>query len=81
MGPIFDFGGPVLDRLMKEHGGKLFSEAKPDLLKRICEMAETMVDFLEGRGIVVHRPRQHTEDEWANFAPLRAALVIVVFRN
>jgi N-dimethylarginine dimethylaminohydrolase len=66
--PIFDFGGPTATQLMKEHGGKLFSDAKPELFKKVRDMAERMVDFLEGRGIVVHRPREHTKDENANFA-------------
>ncbi|MHC4179490.1 MAG: twin-arginine translocation signal domain-containing protein, partial [Planctomycetota bacterium] len=66
--PIFDFGGPAATTLMKEHGGELFSEAKPELSKKVQGMAERMVDFLEGRGIIVHRPREHTKDENANFA-------------
>ena len=66
--PILDYAGPNAVQLMKEHGGKLFSEAQPELYSRIDDMVGTMVDFLEGRGIVVHRPREHTPDENANFA-------------
>ena len=65
--PIFDFGGPTAIQLLKEHGGKLLSEAKPDLFHKVQDMVARMVDFLEGRGIVVHRPRLHTENELANF--------------
>lgn len=66
--PIFDFAGPDMINLLKQHGGKLFSEAEPELYEKIYTMSERMVDFLKGRGIVVHRPREHTKDEIADFA-------------
>jgi N-dimethylarginine dimethylaminohydrolase len=34
----------------------------------VYDSIETVVEFLKGRGIVVHRPRKHTADELANFA-------------
>ncbi len=66
--PIFDFTGPKTVGLLKKAGGKLFSEADPDWYKKAYDSIETVVDFLKGRGIVVHRPRKHTADEIANFA-------------
>ena len=66
--PIFDFAGPKTVNLLKEAGGKLLSEADPEWYKKARDSMERVVDFLQGRGIVVHRPREHTADELANFA-------------
>ncbi len=66
--PIFDFTGPKTVGLLKKAGGKLFSEADPDWYKKVHESVERVVGFLKDRGIVVHRPREHTKNEIANFA-------------
>jgi len=66
--PIFDFTGPRTVALLKRAGGQMFSEAEPEWNKQVTDSIERVVDFLEGRGIVVHRPRANTEDELANFA-------------
>jgi hypothetical protein len=66
--PIFDFNGPKTVAMLKKSGGKLFSEAEPEWYKQVYDSIETVVEFLKGRGIVVHRPRKHTADELANFA-------------
>ncbi len=66
--PIFDFTGPKTVSLLKNAGGKLFSEADPEWYKKAHDSVEGVVDFLKGRGIAVHRPREHTKDEIANFA-------------
>ncbi len=66
--PIFDFTGPKTVGLLKKAGGKLFSEADPEWYKKVHDSVEGVVDFLKGRGIAVHRPREHTKDETANFA-------------
>jgi len=66
--PIWDFAGPKTVGLMKRAGGKLLSESDPEWYKKAHDSIEGVVDFLKGRGIVVHRPREHTKDENANFA-------------
>ena len=66
--PIWDFLGGRMLKLIKQSGGKLFSEADPEWAKKCKDQYDGVVDFLKGRGIVVHRPRPHTKDEWANFA-------------
>jgi len=54
--PIFDFTGPKTVSLLKNAGGKLFSEADPEWYSKAYNSIEGVVDFLKGRGIVVHRP-------------------------
>ena len=67
--PIFAFTGPKTVGLLKKAGGKLFSEADPEWYKKAHDSVEGVVDFLKSRGgIVVHRPREHTKNEIANFA-------------
>lgn len=66
--PVFDFAGPQMVGLMKKAPEKLFSEAAPEWYKNVHNSIESVVEFLEERGIVVHRPRKHTKDEIANFA-------------
>lgn len=66
--PIWDFAGPKMTGLMKKFGNKLFSEADPEWYKKANDSLEGVVDFMKGRGITVHRPRHHTDDENANFA-------------
>ncbi|MDP6556098.1 MAG: twin-arginine translocation signal domain-containing protein [Pirellulaceae bacterium] len=78
--PIFDFAGPQTVSLLKKAGGKLFKEADPEWYKQVYDSIENVVDFLKGRGIVVHRPRDHTEDENANFA-LRSKMVNNVYNR
>ena len=78
--PIFDFAGPKIVSMLKKSGGKLFSEADPEWNKRVHDSMETVVDFLKGRGIVVHRPREHTKDELANFA-LQSVMVNNVYNR
>jgi N-dimethylarginine dimethylaminohydrolase len=46
----------------------MFAEAEPEWNKKVTDSMERVVDFLEGQGIVVHRPRENTADELANFA-------------
>lgn len=53
--------------LLKEHGGKLFSEANPDWYGTVYEQVERVVQFIESRGIIVHRPVENTEIELQNF--------------
>ena len=78
--PIFDFAGPKTVSLLKKAGGKLFSEADPEWYKKAHDSIEGVVDFLKGRGIVVHRPRDHTEDEIANFA-LQSKMIMNVYNR
>ena len=66
--PIYDFAGPKIVDVLKRGGGKMFSEAEPEWNKKATDSIERVVDFLKGRGIVVHRPRENTKDELANFA-------------
>ena len=66
--PIFDFAGPRMVELLKKSGGELFREADPEWYKTVHGEIESVVEFLEGRGVVVHRARDHTTDEFANFA-------------
>ena len=66
--PSFDFAGPKAISMMKKFGGKLFSEADPEWYKKVKDSVENAVDFLKSRGIVVHRPRENTKVEMANFA-------------
>lgn len=66
--PIWDFTGPKTVGLLKNSGGKLLSEADPEWYRKARDSVAGVVDFLKGRGIVVHRPRDHTKDEIANFA-------------
>ena len=61
--PIFDFAGPKTVSLLKKEGGKLFSEADPEWYKKAHDSIESVVDFLKGRGIVVHRPSRITSKE------------------
>ena len=65
--PIWDFAGPDTVTMMKKAGGKLFKEADPEWFKKANDSLEAGVDYLENMGIVVHRPRDLTEDETANF--------------
>ncbi len=78
--PIFDFTGPKTVSLLKKAGGKLFSEADPEWYSKAHDSIEGVVDFLKGRGIVVHRPRDHTKDEIANFA-LQSKMVMNVYNR
>ena len=78
--PIFDFTGPKTVSLLKKAGGKLFSEADPEWYKKAHDSIEGVVNFLKDRGIVVHRPREHTEDEIANFA-LQSKMVMNVYNR
>ena len=66
--PSYDFAGPKAISMMKKFGGKLFSEADPEWYKKVKDSSENAVDFLKSRGIVVHRPRENTKVEMANFA-------------
>lgn len=66
--PIWDFAGPKTVGLMKKAGGKLLCEADPEWYKKASDSVSAVVDFIKDRGIVVHRPREHTKDENANFA-------------
>ena len=66
--PVYDFAGKKITALLKKAGGKTFEEAAPEWAKEVKDNMETVVDFLEGRGITVHRPRPNTETELANFA-------------
>lgn len=66
--PAFDFAGPTMVNLLKDFPGTLFSEADPEWYGRVRDNVERVVGFLEDRGIVVHRPREHTETELADFA-------------
>jgi len=66
--PIFDFAGPQLVGLIKKAPEALFSDADPEWFKKTHESVESVVDFLKQRGIVVHRPRENTDVEIANFA-------------
>ena len=65
--PMWDFAGPDLTSLMKKAGGKLFSEADPEWFKQANDSLEAGVQYLKDMGIVVHRPRDLTDDEKANF--------------
>ena len=65
--PIWDFAGPDTTGLMKKAGGKLFKEADPEWFKKANDSLESGVEFLKDRGIIVHRPRDLTDDEKANF--------------
>ena len=67
--PIFDFTGPKLVGLMKKSPEAMFNDADPEWYKKAHDSIAGVVDFLKGRGIVVHRPREHTKDEFANYAP------------
>jgi N-dimethylarginine dimethylaminohydrolase len=78
--PIYDFTGPKTVSMLKRAGGKLFSEADPEWYKTVHDSIEGVVDFLEDRGIVVHRPREHTADELANFA-LQSRMVNNVYNR
>jgi N-dimethylarginine dimethylaminohydrolase len=66
--PIWGFAGPKTVGMMKKSGGKLFSEADSEWYKKAHGSVEHVVDFLKGRGITVHRPREHTKDENVNFS-------------
>jgi len=66
--PIYDFGGPKVVSLMKKYGNKLFSEADPEWYKKAHDSVEAVVDFLKTRGVIVHSPKEHSEDELKNFA-------------
>lgn len=54
--------------VFKKHGGKMFSEAVPDWYDAVYEQVERVVDFIESRGVIVHRPVANTEIELSNFA-------------
>ena len=54
-------------KLIKQHGGKLFSEAAPDWYAPVHEEVKRVVDFIESRGVIVHRPAENTATELANF--------------
>ena len=64
----FQWIDEAMANLIKAHGGKLFSEAAPDWYGPVHEQVETVVDFIESRGVIVHRPAENTETELANFA-------------
>ena len=53
--------------VVKEHGGKMFSEAAPEWFASVKEKVERVVSFIESKGIIVHRPKEHTETEWNNY--------------
>ena len=63
---IWDFTGPKMVSLLKKYGGELFSKADPEWYKKVSDQSEAVVQFLKDKGIVVHRPREHTEDENKN---------------
>lgn len=64
----FQFLDKGMLNLVKEHGGKLFSEATPDWYGMVHDQVEAVVDFIRSRGVIVHRPAENTETELANFA-------------
>jgi len=64
---IFDCAGPDTTNLMKKFGGKPFSEGDPDWFKRANDSVESGVAYLKNMGILVHRPRDLTDDEEVNF--------------
>ncbi|USD63494.1 hypothetical protein J4N45_21175 [Vibrio sp. SCSIO 43140] len=59
---IWDFAGKPTVDMLKEHGGKLFSEANPEWYNKAASQMETVVKFLESKGILVHRPADLTDD-------------------
>ena len=66
--------------VVKQHGGKLFSEAAPDWYRTVHDQVEAVVDFIESRGVIVHRPAENTETELANFA-LQSPLNINLYQR
>ncbi|OAN17809.1 hypothetical protein A3K86_02500 [Photobacterium jeanii] len=65
--PIWDFAGEATVNMLKKHGGKLFSEANPEWFAKAHSQIENVVSFLESKGIVVHRPADHTNDMINNY--------------
>lgn len=65
--PIFDFAGEYTVNLLKKHGGKLFKDADPTWYNTAHHQMETVVEFLESKGIVVHRPADLSEDMLSNY--------------
>jgi N-dimethylarginine dimethylaminohydrolase len=59
--PSWDFTGKRATDLMKEFPGKTLKEADPEWYQKIETQMARVVKFLEGRGIVVHRPADLTE--------------------
>lgn len=66
--PIFDFAGEKMVSLLKSHGGELFKDAAPDWFAKVDKQAKTVIDFLESKGIVVHRPADLTPNMEANYS-------------
>jgi N-dimethylarginine dimethylaminohydrolase len=66
--PIWDFAGAKTVGLLKKAGGQLFSEADPEWYRKASDSVDAVVGFIKERGVVVHRPKDHTRDELANFA-------------
>ncbi|MCZ6855914.1 MAG: hypothetical protein O7G86_18520 [Gammaproteobacteria bacterium] len=66
--PIYDFVGERAVNLMKKVPNELMSVSDPAWYKQAHESVEWVVDFIKSTGSVVHRPREHTADEDANFS-------------
>lgn len=66
--PIWSFAGGRFLELAKENPNMPFSEADPKWFKEIQDCVENVVEFLEARDIVVHRPNQSTLTEKKNFS-------------
>lgn len=67
--PTYKFVGDKFYNLLKEYpGSPLFSKADPIWYKKANDCIETVVKFLESKNVVVHRPRSHSKDAYANFA-------------
>jgi N-dimethylarginine dimethylaminohydrolase len=65
--PIWDFAGKRMTDLMKKFPGKTFEEADPEWFKAVDTQRTRVVDFLESRGIVVHRPAPLSEQMTKSF--------------
>lgn len=63
----FQWVDEKIANLVKQHGGKLFSEADPDWYGTVYEQVERVVQFIESQGVIVHRPADNTEIELQNF--------------
>ncbi|AAM07007.1 TPA: amidinotransferase [Methanosarcina acetivorans] len=52
-----------MQKQLRDYAGKLFSETSPGDYERAVAQVENLVEFLEKRNIVIHRPRALSDEE------------------